>query len=131
MYRVLQHVYRSHTRLAAESVQSIGGDRALFEKTPGLLEEIRYVTLESLQSGVGTQPLPCGERLPVMIGSFQSDGGDIHVHTLIKYPIRSCSWKAWKDFLKEVGLHGVGGRKGGWCSIWWGEEAWAEQGGTR
>lgn len=80
MYRVLKHVYRSHTRLAVESVQSVGGDRALFEKTPGLLEEVRYVPLENLQSGVGTQPLPCGERLPVVTGSFQSDEGDIHTY---------------------------------------------------
>lgn len=54
------------TQELPQSAASEGGDRALFGKRPGLMEEMRSVPLESL-----TAPAPEEEIL-------KDDGGDVH-----------------------------------------------------
>ena len=57
-----------YTGVASESAPSKGGDRALFGKHPGLMEEMRSVPLESLPPDVGAQPLPRGKRFSRTMG---------------------------------------------------------------
>ena len=63
--------------------------------------------LASRPPDAGAQPLPWGKRSSRTIGRYT------RMCALIKSPIRSCSWEAWKGFLKEMDLHRVGvGRRG-------------------
>lgn len=57
-----------YTGVASESAPSEGGDRALFGKRPGLMEEIRSAPLASRPPDVRAQPLPWGKRFSRTIG---------------------------------------------------------------